>query len=410
MRNALLSATALARHSWPLARALPVRWRPLAPTEPLAIDVGEITQQFLLRFVLPLWLAAGVADWLCHRASDIEHTTGPKESLIHLAMLTEAAVPTLAALFLEVTSPVLALMIAGYVLHEATAIWGLTYASKHREVTAIEQHVHDYLIAAPLMALSFVSVLHWPQLLALFGIGGRRPDMSIRLKRHPLPWRETAILLGAMVGTGMGALPRRIVARPIRATRGGVVTRGRRETPVEQWMRESDGLPGERAALPPGTLPGPPPDPQGDEHRDPPPITPSGAGPYTRGLDLGHEGVSSSGKRQPPDAATLESRIGTASRGSAMSSATTTTDHDFIRKWAEERGGRPSKVKGTEGDDGEGILRFDFREPDDKLEQISWEEFFETFEDRNLAFLHQDETASGKTSRFFKFVRREKGK
>lgn len=89
-----------------------------------------------------------------------------------------------------------------------------------------------------------------------------------------------------------------------------------------------------------------------------------------------------------------------------MSSATTTTDHDEIRKWIEERGGRPAKVKGTEGRDGEGILRVDFRDPDDKLEPISWEEFFETFEDRKLAFLHQDQQGKN-TSRFFKFVRRE---
>lgn len=87
--------------------------------------------------------------------------------------------------------------------------------------------------------------------------------------------------------------------------------------------------------------------------------------------------------------------------------ATVSTDHKFIRRWIEERGGRPTRVRGTEGKDGEGILRVDFAEPDDKLEAISWEEFFETFEDRKLGFLHQDETSGGKTSRFFKFVRRE---
>lgn len=91
-----------------------------------------------------------------------------------------------------------------------------------------------------------------------------------------------------------------------------------------------------------------------------------------------------------------------------MSSATTTTNHDEIRKWIEERDGRPAKVKGTESRDGEGILRVDFRDPDDKLEPISWEEFFETFEDRKLAFLHQDQKGKG-TSRFCKFVRREGG-
>lgn len=90
-----------------------------------------------------------------------------------------------------------------------------------------------------------------------------------------------------------------------------------------------------------------------------------------------------------------------------MAQAATTTNHETIRKWIEERKGRPSVVKGTEGSDGEGILRVDFREPDDKLEEIPWDEFFETFEDRKLAFLHQDKTADGHVSRFFKFIRRE---
>lgn len=68
--------------------------------------------------------------------------------------------------------------------------------------------------------------------------------------------------------------------------------------PVEQWLRETDGLPGGRAALPRGTLPGPPPDPQGDENRDPPPVTESGAGPYRRTVDLGQNTVTPSGNRQ----------------------------------------------------------------------------------------------------------------
>jgi hypothetical protein len=90
-----------------------------------------------------------------------------------------------------------------------------------------------------------------------------------------------------------------------------------------------------------------------------------------------------------------------------MSQASTTTDHNAIRHWIEERKGHPSVVKGTEGRDGEGILRVDFREPDETLEKIDWDTFFKTFEDRKLAFLHQDRTADGKMSRFFKFVRRE---
>jgi hypothetical protein len=90
-----------------------------------------------------------------------------------------------------------------------------------------------------------------------------------------------------------------------------------------------------------------------------------------------------------------------------MSSGQTTTDHAVIRAWAEQRGGRPSVVRATEGRDGEGILRFDFREQDESLDEIDWDAFFETFEDRKLALLYQDKTADGHTSRFFKFVHRE---
>ncbi len=90
-------------------------------------------------------------------------------------------------------------------------------------------------------------------------------------------------------------------------------------------------------------------------------------------------------------------------------SSKTTTDLNEIRQWAEEREGKPSRVKGTgdDKDDG-GVLRINFPgySGEDTLEEISWDEWFKTFEDRNLAFLYQEETSSGKESRFFKLVAR----
>lgn len=87
----------------------------------------------------------------------------------------------------------------------------------------------------------------------------------------------------------------------------------------------------------------------------------------------------------------------------SAASAEKLTDHDSIRQWAEDRGGRPSKVEtGGEG----GILRFDFGEKDERLTEISWEEFFEIFDDNKLAALVQDEARDGATSRFVKFVAR----
>jgi hypothetical protein len=87
-----------------------------------------------------------------------------------------------------------------------------------------------------------------------------------------------------------------------------------------------------------------------------------------------------------------------------MSEAKTTTNHDEIRKWAEARGGKPSRVRN--GGNG-GILRIDFGEPEDELEEIGWDKFFEIFDENDLAFLYQDKTKEGGTSRFNKLVDRQ---
>jgi hypothetical protein len=86
--------------------------------------------------------------------------------------------------------------------------------------------------------------------------------------------------------------------------------------------------------------------------------------------------------------------------------AIATTDHETIRRWAEERAGHPACVKGTRGQRG-CLLRIDFDPPEDSLDPLEWDEFFTTFDNNNLAFLYQDQTASGGKSRFAKFVDRD---
>src|SRR3954470_16579939 len=92
----------------------------------------------LLYFIMPVWFLAGVADYLCHRATDIEHTAGPKESLLHLLMFAEVAVPLLMCLFLDINALVFAIMIVAFLAHEATALWDVSYAIKRRYVSPIE--------------------------------------------------------------------------------------------------------------------------------------------------------------------------------------------------------------------------------------------------------------------------------
>ena len=92
-------------------------------------------------------------------------------------------------------------------------------------------------------------------------------------------------------------------------------------------------------------------------------------------------------------------------RSSAKSKRT--TDHAQIRRWAEVRGGRPAEVKGTGSKRDIGLLRIDFADDDEKLDPISWDEFFEKFEESRLALVYQDETVDGGASRFSKLVHRD---
>ena len=88
----------------------------------------------------------------------------------------------------------------------------------------------------------------------------------------------------------------------------------------------------------------------------------------------------------------------------------TTTNHDQIRRWAEARHAQPARVKGT-GTRGRdpGMIRLDFPgySGHGKLEPISWDQWFKSFDDNDLALVYQEKTAGGQRSNFNKLVGRE---
>lgn len=93
--------------------------------------------------------------------------------------------------------------------------------------------------------------------------------------------------------------------------------------------------------------------------------------------------------------------------------AETTTDHDTIRSWAESKGGKPAAVKSTHSGKDVGIIRIMF--PDapnsehDALEEISWDDFFDEFEDRELALLYDKDSMFSKIVGRDTAEKREKG-
>ena len=169
-------------------------------------EIAKTTERYLLYFIVPLWTIAGTLDYIWHRRTKIETTSGTVESAIHALMMTEAGLPMLFGLLLEVNSGVILLMIAAFFAHAATAIWDVAYAVERRKVTPNEQHIHSCLEVLPFCAVSFVICLHWGQFTAIFGFGGEKPRYALRKKDPPLSKAYLAGFLGAVAinGTAYG--------------------------------------------------------------------------------------------------------------------------------------------------------------------------------------------------------------
>jgi hypothetical protein len=90
------------------------------------------------------------------------------------------------------------------------------------------------------------------------------------------------------------------------------------------------------------------------------------------------------------------------------STSHTTTDHNEIRNWVEGHKGTPASVRTTGSDSDPGVLRIDFPggTGTDELQHIDWDQWFEKFEDSDLAFLYQEKKSDGEDSTFFKLVNR----
>jgi hypothetical protein len=146
----------------------------------------------LLYLVLPVWVAVGFADGLCHRATNIATTSGLKENLLHWLMFFQIVVAVAAALLLDITAGVLLLVFVVYLLHEATVYWDLDYSTLRRDVGPFEQMVHSFQEMLPLIWLLLLSFIALPQALAIFRRGDEAADWGLRLKDVPLPMEYLA--------------------------------------------------------------------------------------------------------------------------------------------------------------------------------------------------------------------------
>jgi hypothetical protein len=156
--------------------------------------VSELHQRliwFAVGVLLPLWLAAGVLDYVCHRRSAIEQTSGFRESALHLLQAAELAVALAVGLTLEINALTLGVMIALVLAHSLTAYWDVSYTTSRRHISPLEQHIHGYLEWIPIIVVSLVVIVNWSEFQA--------PAFEIRLKERPLSplyiWSGVALIV-----------------------------------------------------------------------------------------------------------------------------------------------------------------------------------------------------------------------
>lgn len=181
-----------------ITRALRAWWdTPVLKVSADPSDVESVTVRYLMYVLVPAWFVPGVADWLMHRRSGIERTSGLRESLIHSLMMGEITVPVTLVLLCEVNPALLALAASSGVIHTGTALWdGYAATAGRREVTPLEQRIHSFLESIPFMAISALTCLHWD----------RVTDPADRFAPPRLRQRRLPAGYLAAVGAGVTAL------------------------------------------------------------------------------------------------------------------------------------------------------------------------------------------------------------
>nr|WP_225851961.1 hypothetical protein [Micromonospora sp. AMSO12t] len=94
----------------------------------------------------------------------------------------------------------------------------------------------------------------------------------------------------------------------------------------------------------------------------------------------------------------------TADRPERPGRSLVTTNHDVIRNWARERGAAPATIAGTEREGRPGVLTFNmpgYRESS-RVREITWDEWFRTFDERKLNLIYQEQLRDGRPSNFFR--------
>ena len=154
------------------------------------MDLRSITTDVLLfnmilYLCLPLWLLMGFADYYCHRKSQIEFTTGMKESIYHAVMGIQIGIPVFLGLFFKINVLLLLLMILVLIFHEWVAHHDVKYALHKREISIMETHVHSFLEVLPFVIVGLIVCINWSAFVDLITLNWTN-HFSLVVREKPL--------------------------------------------------------------------------------------------------------------------------------------------------------------------------------------------------------------------------------
>jgi hypothetical protein len=124
-------------------------------------DTRHLLINVILYGLLPLWGVAGFIDWICHRVTQVERTSGLKESLIHSLMGLQLGIPILLCLNFQINVLIILICALMWLMHELVAHYDVHYASPLRTISIWEVHVHNYMATVPLYLFMLILIINW---------------------------------------------------------------------------------------------------------------------------------------------------------------------------------------------------------------------------------------------------------
>jgi hypothetical protein len=157
------------------------------------MTLDRLLTAILLYAVFPLWLLACAGDWICHRRSHIEKTSGVRESALHLLLYVQVVIAVLPALFLEITAAVLTIAGVMVLAHLACSVWDTSYSQPRRHISPLEQHVHAFQDLLPAFYFTLLLALHWNAV--------EDPEWRFALREPPL---RSGVIAAVLVALALG--------------------------------------------------------------------------------------------------------------------------------------------------------------------------------------------------------------